>query len=137
MSGDLLASVTVPSGTATELANQFEFVSLSTPVNLLAGQSYVLGASFLNDDGDYFIVNFGGNQAGFDSAIVPGDIRYIQDGGFTFPSSDDVFGSEIGPNVEFTVVPEPSSALLMLVFSAAILLARLVGRVTRRKVKIL
>jgi hypothetical protein len=111
--GTLLASVDISAGTAAPLIDGFRYAALSIPVTLLPGETYVLGASYVTADADRVIVNFSGNQAGFDDAIVSGGLRYVTGAGFDYPEVDAGSGSEIGPNALF-LVPEPSSLALAL-----------------------
>ena len=110
--GTLLASVDVPSGTTAILDNGFRFTSLAVPVFLQPGQTYVLGASYVTADADRVILNYGGSQAASDQGVTLGNLRYVDSGGFTFPTIDAGYGSEIGPNAIF--VPEPSSLALVM-----------------------
>jgi hypothetical protein len=114
--GTVLASVTVPAGTGATLSNGFRFVALGSPVSLLAGQTYVLGAHYTTETptGDTFRQD---NQlSGSDppqSLFAPGttwvDGRIVS--GLTMPTSN--FYGFIGPNLEFASVPEPGTLLMM------------------------
>jgi len=57
--GLLLASVTVPAGTAASLMDRFRYQDLSTPITLAAGQTYILGAYFNRQSDDHYTVNNG------------------------------------------------------------------------------
>ncbi len=50
-SGTLIASVTVQAGTASSLVNGYRYEEI-TPVTLAAGQTYTMGAFYLNASGD-------------------------------------------------------------------------------------
>jgi hypothetical protein len=134
-SGTLLGSVTLAAGAHT-LTNGFAFVNLSSPVTLAANTNYVLGAvwaavAMTPQDALHF--NQNGNSPALNGATLVGD-RWGNFGnnptlGLAFPGSTDfstanysaVSGfviqplaggagaSFIGPNLEFTAVPEPST----------------------------
>lgn len=57
--GLLLASVTVPAGTAAPLMDRFRYQDLPTPITLAAGQTYILGAYFNRQSEDPYILNNG------------------------------------------------------------------------------
>jgi len=127
ISGNLLAQAIVSSGTINPLTGSFRYVTLATPVTLLAGSTYVLGATFINADLDRLIVNNGGNQASFDSAILPGSFRQvIGPTTLAFPNANIQSGSGVGPNAQFTAVPEvgPGVLLIGLVLGALFLTHR-------------
>jgi len=124
-SGVLLGSVLIPSGSAAPLDGQFRYQNLSAALTLFPGQRYVLGAHFAaGDTTDLLIVHYQGDQAIFDSAVIPGRIRYYENAGFTFPSNDGLIGSEVGPNAIFTVIPEPSVPILLLGCAALVTVSR-------------
>ncbi len=105
--GRLAASVTVPAGTAAALSGQFRFVTLATPV-LISGD-FIIGASYLINDVDAYISNRGGQQATWDSANFVGigfGASSAPTTGFTYPNNVDGIGSNIGPNFQFSIVPE-------------------------------
>ena len=139
-SGALLASVTVT--TASPATGLFRFVSLTTPVGLMAGQDYILGGVAGTDGYAYDLQNA--------SPFAPG-ITYLQDAydpgnaaSLTFPTATDGILSDpssvaslsgngytyFGPNFQFTpsaapAVPEPSPlALLALGLVPTALLAK-------------
>jgi hypothetical protein len=102
--GTLLASITIPAGTAASLIGGFRYVDLQTPVILLPGTSYVVGAFFLNAT-DPVTNDVGGNHAGYDPAVTEGDARARTSLSFGYPGSDDGPGALVGPNALFTLVP--------------------------------
>ena len=116
MSGTLLASVRVPSGTAAFLAGEFRYAPLTAPVVLDAAQSYVLGVRYPYDmDPDELRDFFLPSTPAFYPAVTPGFWRWIQDAGFTFPVNVYDGGSAaVGPSMEFVVVPEPGVGALSL-----------------------
>ena len=115
--GNLIASGTVLAGTADPLVNQFRYVNIA-PVQLLAGQTYQLGALFLTgDDG----VNFPGDATGFamNPAAMFDQSTFASGGTLSNPTS--TFSTDpgfFGPNLLLTppappTVPEPSSLALL------------------------
>jgi len=59
--GTLVGQVTIPSGTAAVLIDGYRYVNLDTPVDLVTGQRYVIGASYC--------ASFGVNTCGLDAVI--------------------------------------------------------------------
>ena len=117
ISGALVASVSVSSGTAAELVGSFRYSTLSVPVTLYAGQQYVLGASYPISGTDQFIQNVV-NPQNFDGAVSSGTARDVV-GLDVFPDhTNPGMYSFVGPNAQFKALPEPSAALLMLSFAA-------------------
>ena len=106
--GNLLAQVSISSGTSNPLTGDFRYVTLATPVTLNAGATYVLGATFRNGDLDRVISNSNGNQAAFDTAVVAGNYRQIVGlSSLAFPNSNIQPGSAVGPNAQFAPVTIP------------------------------
>jgi len=117
-SGLLLTSLTIPSGTSSTLDGQFRYISLDSPVLLAANSDFVIGASYISGDSDRFLIARTYENANpiFDAAVTPGLERFGTDPStLTFPSFSD--GSpnlgDFGPNMMFTVVPEPSVLCLI------------------------
>ena len=135
-SGKLLGSVLISPGTIDPISNQFRYATLVTPVTLLAGTTYVLGASYLQNDADADILNFSGDQATFDPAVAAGNGRGAAGSGFAFPSQNDGFGSFVGPDAQFTFVssgvPDTGSTLGLL----AVALAALIGASRLRSLRL-
>lgn len=110
--GTLLISVTVPSGTAATLDDQFRMVGVA-PTELFAGQQYFIGALFTTGDDPML---FPGGVTGFATApqITFNDATFAAGSTLTDPTA---IGSTepayFGPNFEFSPVPEPSSLLLL------------------------
>lgn len=116
-SGNLLAKAVMQIGTGDPLIGEFRYAAVLIPtvpgpVILSAGTTYVLGAAFLDLDPDHFKLNLSGDQATFDPAVTAGNAR-ISSGGFAFPDENFGPGSFVGPNAQFTVVPEPETAVLL------------------------
>jgi hypothetical protein len=110
--GTLLVSTTVPSGTGATLDDQFRMVGVS-PTELLAGQTYTIGALFTTGD-DPMI--FPGGATGFATAsqITFNQAEFLP--GSTLGDPTDSAGTDpayFGPNFEFTTTPEPSSLMLL------------------------
>jgi hypothetical protein len=114
---DLLASVTVPAGTAGELIGQFRYADLTTPLVLTAGQTYLLGAAMSD-------VVSGSSQDLFrDNTIVPvtgvatdNYSAFSSGGSGTFnapldnnPLDNGGVGAFVGPN--FLYIPPTSPAV--------------------------
>ena len=118
----LLASATVPAGTSEPLTSGFRFVPVS-PVNLVAGQTYVLGFNTLRG-GDLAYHNVPSFTTS--PLITYGQPRNSDaNTGFAFP---DIFDARIpngifGPNVLFqdsTPIPEPATVSLLGIGAAAV-----------------
>lgn len=115
-----VTSKTVPAGTSTLLANNFRFVSLDTPINLLIGTTYVVVGQFVSGDGDFLgttntptmgpSVNFvsGANSNSSSPLIFPGG------------QSGSVYA---GGNILY-VVPEPSASMMLALGGCALLTRR-------------
>lgn len=111
--GTLLVSVTVPNGGTATLINQFRSVSIA-PLLLAAGQTFQIGATYLNGSGGTQI--FFSNGMTVDPAITF-DTGFASAGtGLVNPTSGDFNfrNSFFGPNFGFTLasaagVPEMDS----------------------------
>jgi len=123
--GNLLASATVPSGTAGALDSSYRFVSIS-PLTLNAGSTYYVGAVYFSNDNDGWLqdpatlltaaeLTYGSRQFEFSSGTL------------VFP---DLAGSGttgyFGGNFEFdsVTVPEPSTFALLAAGLGILLAAR-------------
>ena len=118
----LLASVTVPAGTAAPLVDGFRWVQLPSTVNLTYNNWYVIGAQTDNVDtwGDLITgdaqVSFSGQYANLDSGYEfsrAGRYGNIADGA---PSNQAGGSDAIYPaaNMGFNVVPVPEPSTLAL-----------------------
>jgi hypothetical protein len=113
-SGVLLASATVPAGTAAPIQNGFRYVALATPILLVPNQSYDVGAFFGSDDSQAIRVN------GFatDSTIqyewsdITGSASLVQPHGVAGSIYDP---GVFGPGLLLASVPEPSTLAAMMV----------------------
>jgi hypothetical protein len=106
--GVLLATVTVPSGTAASLDSGFRWASLTTPLTLNAGTTYILGAWY-STNADTF-----GNTATINSNFTLVKDRYFDGGGgLTFPNLSWNNSSALGwygPNM---ATPIPAAVWLL------------------------
>ena len=119
-SGNLLASATVPTGTAGTLVNDFRFASIA-PYALTAGVQYIIGA-FEPDD---LASSLNTGQGG--SGFVDPNVTIYQDqysnfnSAFSFPDTSDFNpgGAWLGANfITASAVPETSTwAMLALGFA--------------------
>jgi Domain of unknown function (DUF4082)/PEP-CTERM motif len=123
-SGTLLASVTVPSGTAGTLNSSFRFAPV-TPVDLTAGLIYYVGAT-TQGVSDWWLRDPGTMTTA--PEITYDSRRYgLYSGSLVFP---DLTGSGttgyFGGNFEFepSAVPEPSTFALMIVGGLAFVALR-------------
>lgn len=127
-SGTLLASVTVPAGTAGEYVDQFRYAAIS-PLPLTAGSFYRIGASPQTGAVDHVQ-----NTALTVAPEIAFDAGYYasSSNALTFPdikSEQGTPGEEFfGGNFQFDVIPEPITFAL-----AALGMAGLGGYVRRRR----
>jgi hypothetical protein len=131
--GTLLASNTVL--TNSPLTNDFRFVALSTPLPVTPGQTYTIGAFYLNS----------GTDAATDQPLRSNATGFVQAPGVAFGQEEFVFNNaglseptsnipglgfaDFGPNFEFAAIPEPS---MLLPFGAATLFVFGISRGRRR-----
>jgi len=126
VSGNLLASATVPSGTAGVLDSGYRFVSIS-PLSLSAGSTYYVGAVYFVNDNDGWLYD------PITLATAP-QITYLSrefeysGGSLVFPdiASAGTTGY-FGGNFEFdtsSTVPEPSTIALLAVGLGIVLFTR-------------
>ncbi|MFW6114185.1 MAG: DUF4082 domain-containing protein [bacterium] len=115
----LLGSVTVP--TDGILIGRFRYESLDEPFSLYAGETYVIGADYLNDGSsdDQFVAT---------GEFTPAPHINRSEGRNSSSSSDVIVfptetpqGGRFGPNFRFTVVPEPSSLVLALLLGIGVI----------------
>ncbi len=106
--------VSIPSGVAATLVNGYRYVNLTTPIDLAANTTYVIGASYQsNDDYDWF-AGFG-DYANDHTAggITIGFGRFDASTSLIYPTGTTSL-VYTGPNALFTPLPEPSAILLLL-----------------------
>ncbi|NOX58988.1 MAG: PEP-CTERM sorting domain-containing protein [Planctomycetes bacterium] len=112
-SGTLLQQVDVPAGNAAPLVDGFRYVEIS-PLDLLAGQEYVILSLYLSTGSEGFLLADAANPDPVLSGVqsIAGQNNAFTDLLFISPLST-LAVPALGPNFRFTVVPEPSSLLLM------------------------
>lgn len=118
----LLASTTIQAGTASTLDADYRYESVA-PITLTAGTRYFLGASVDGNDA--------WSDGGFSAAFEIASESLNEESAFTttpFGNATGLGGGDTlrwGPaNLQFTVVPEPSSTLLLGVAGAGLLIRR-------------
>lgn len=128
--GSLLASAILPSGRSAPLESGFRWFDLSIPVLLSANTTYRLGAQ----------ANLETRASGFvTDPISPyvnlvGAVRNNQQQNFTYPGSAPFSGQAIvGPNMAFTVVPEPSVVHLVAATAIALVASRFLKKLVPRR----
>lgn len=111
--GNLLASIMIQPG--SNLINGFRYEAIA-PIVLAAGQTYILGAFYAADNttADGYVT--GATSATFDPVLNFLGPRRDPDGaqtGLVFPSVVSAGNGRFGPNMLFTVVPEPATYALL------------------------
>lgn len=132
-SATLLASLTVPEGTGTTKVGSFRYVDLVTPIQLTAGQHYVIGGLYLGTrdggtldpdpaDRDMFISIGNTPLRTFAPEIefIDPRISSQQTSGLLFPTVQSLHGYDaiLGPSFLFEAtrqVPEPPTFALLAV----------------------
>lgn len=116
-SGNLLASVTVPNGTAGTLDGTFRFASI-TPYALTAGVHYIVGAYIVGDLASSFGTGQGGSATINPDVTIYGDRFSNFNSTFSFPSENQHSGSAAWVGGNFNLVqggvPEPATWALMI-----------------------
>ena len=114
LAGTLLATSAVDNSDA--LLGHFRYRDLITPITLIAGQHYVVGADNWGGGGD----NWAWRETGGMGLIEAPGIDHIQDkyfagAGFVFPSLSEgtLRDGFFGGNIQYDAVPEPATLLLM------------------------
>jgi hypothetical protein len=123
-SGTCISSATVPAGSLAPLQGEFRYTQLPAPVTLVSGQTYVIAANYPSQV-DWFIANESAQAYGIlspyatlgQAATRVGPGVPLLGGGYLFA----------GPNIEFTLVPEPSSVALTVGGILALLALRNIG----------
>ena len=109
--GQLLVSNVVSAGTGGTLNGYYRYANI-TPFSLSPNTTYVVGA-YINDTASSFNTNQGGSGS-YASVVIPGTDRYVNSGGFAYPSVDNgnAGGNWAGGNFQFAV-PEPSTWVML------------------------
>ena len=102
--GTLMGSATIKSGLASVLIGGFRYENLPSPVTLLSGSTYYLGALYPTSGDE--LVQFSGTYT-YDSLITYDTSRYSTADSLSFPSQNFTLAGVVGPNAMTTVVPEP------------------------------
>jgi hypothetical protein len=124
--GTLLTSTTVQAGVGSALEDKFR-VETIVPVQLVGGADYFIGALFTSGSDPNI---FPGGAVGF---VTPPEVSFLAaqfafGGALAFPgTSPSADPAYFGPNFTFTVIPEPSTVMLL----GSVLIAA--GALTRRK----
>lgn len=126
--GDLLASVTVPQGTAAALNGNFRYVDILDGLMLDADTVYIIAAKYYNvDNSDAFFMGSATRSTGIDWDVSR-DRFSIESDSFLFPGSTSDGSAYIGPNFEYTiipvVVPEPDTLFLLVGGAGLLVLLR-------------
>ena len=126
-SGTLLAMTIVPAGTEASLLGDYRFVSLLNPVLLSVGETYIIGAAYDNDDVlDHPLATW----PEVSPHVTVLQARYVLETPFGLPVDPASFfpAAYVGPNFEFTAVPEPSSWSLAVLGLCALIVGKYVRR---------
>jgi hypothetical protein len=111
--GTQLASVAITPGTASQVgAAPWLFVSLDTPVTVLAGSSYFIGIYSSDDGSGTYPIYINGSYATAPQMTVDTPSGYSSSNGLAPPTVTNTFATTVfGPNIEF--IPEPASLALL------------------------
>lgn len=116
LSGTLLATATVPDGTAGDLIGEYRYVTLGSAYTLTAGAEYVLAAHTTAGDG-YRFGTVPPITLTVDPLISIGDNASLYSYGPTlaFPTAFAGYDIYATPNMLLSPVPEPETYALLLV----------------------
>jgi len=131
--GTLLATAILPSGRSAPLESGFRWFDLTTPVLLNANTTYRLGVQ----------ANLDTRASGFVTDPISPDVNLVgavrnnQQGNFTYPGSTPFSDQAIvGPNMAYSVVPEPSTLALVVAAAIALIAHRRIN-LRRRLIRVL
>jgi hypothetical protein len=126
-SGTVLATTIIPAGTAASLLGEYRFVSLLNPIVLSASETYVIGASYDNDD---VLDHPCSTLPEVAPHLTVVQARYLLEAPFGLPVDGATFlpAAYVGPNFEYTVVPEPPGWSLALLGVCALVIGKYVKR---------
>lgn len=110
LSGTLLASATIPSGTGGTLIDGFRYIDLITPLILNASTTYRVVAQ-TGTTTDSFIYSPNGVTSGSGVSFETSGYFYESSAALAFPTNY-VATMRIAPNIRYEAVPEPSVAIL-------------------------
>ncbi len=122
-----LASVTLQAGAAVD-SDGFAWVTLSTPVALVLSQYYVLMGSFVSaQTADPYFDPYAGPAGAASILYTPGQPFVDTIGRWGLGSGQEAYSYSgyLGPNLKYSIVPEPATALIGLLGGlSALVLAR-------------
>jgi hypothetical protein len=114
-SGTLLARADFLPGLNGFTDNGFQYLGLASPLILLAGTSYILGASYPSGTTDLCYANDTIQYESWGATVTYINSRYTASGaGFTFPRYTVGGLSYVGANLEYTVPDQPDTFVLLL-----------------------
>ncbi len=125
----LVAEVIVPSGTGGTFLNGAWWMNLATPLSLIVGQTYVLGAFYPDNSLD----PVSAHNSSLTMAPGIGFVDAVLSSGSVFGYPDLAIGGLnaglFGPNASFTAVPECSyTGMLVAIALGAFVAARVVNK---------
>lgn len=109
-SWQLLAQVNLSSGLSGVSENGFRYQSLDDYVMLDSGTRYIIAAFYPDPALDQFQSNSSLTPETWSPHVTPYNLRYAFTEAFSFPSLQAGGMSYVGPNAQFTVIPEPAAS---------------------------
>ena len=122
--GTLLTTAIFPSGRSAPLESGFRWFDLSAPIILNANTTYRIG---VQADLEMHPSGFARDLVSPDIALI-GAVRNGQQGNLSYPGST-AFPDQaiVGPNLAYTVVPEPSAISLLIAGLVLLAVLRIAG----------